>query len=269
VSRVLLVDDDPQINAVVKTTLEMLGHTVMTLENPEGIAEIVDRFQPQVTLVDYALPGCSGIDVLKNLVNGPAASTCFLATGMVDVQLLKTAVEAGASSMLCKPYRMMDLAELISLAELLEQACSGEAVPSTQVAGSILRLQVSPGSSDLSTAVSQIVSFARGCGGDADVYGRRLPLVAYELIKNASVHGVSAAGAAVAVELRDREFDFELWVIDSGPGFDWKKTLARAKNGMEKSRASGLQLVMTLAQHVDFADGGRAACAILNKASKH
>ena len=57
VSKILLVDDDRQVNEVVKATLEMLGHTVTAVERAEKVESIFIDFEPDVTLVDYMLPG--------------------------------------------------------------------------------------------------------------------------------------------------------------------------------------------------------------------
>ena len=109
-SRILLIDDDPQINEVVKATLEMLGHDVTAVEDADQSSRVFSEFRPDLTLVDYSLPGRSGLDLLKELGKERPDAIRFLATGMADFGLLKQAVEAGASSMLCKPYRVSDLA---------------------------------------------------------------------------------------------------------------------------------------------------------------
>lgn len=263
-SRILLIDDDPQINEVVKATLELLGHVVTAVENADQSGRVFSEFQPDLTLVDYALPGRSGLELLRELGTGRPDAIRFLATGMADFGLLKQALEAGAVSMLCKPYRMSDLAGLLEMTVLLEAALALEK-GSIAPAGGSLRLECPAHEPVRSDDLARIISFARVVGCDDDVAVRRLPVLACELMRNAATHGSAGVDGNFSVEISDRERHLELRVCTSGPAFPWERAIARARAGMAKSRASGLQIVLALSDELRYEDDGRVACARVRK----
>jgi CheY-like chemotaxis protein len=263
-SRILLIDDDVQVNEVMKATLEVLGHCVMTVDDPQQVAEAFATFHPDVTLVDYMLPGCSGLDMLRDLGNSAPHSIRYLATGMADFSLLKRAMDAGASSFLSKPYRVSDLVALMELADLLTAALRAESAADA-VRGGLLRMTCYAMDEDNSAAIGRIITFARGHGADDDVATRRLPVVADALMKNASAYGCVSDTAPYEVKLIDSGTKFDLIVEDKGPGFDWQKALAHARSCMDKPCASGLQLTVALAEEVHYENQGRVACASLSK----
>lgn len=266
-SRILLIDDDPQINEVVKATLELLGHTVAAVEDPGQSQKVFAEFHPDVTLVDYALPGQSGLELLHKLGESRPDAIRFLATGMSDFGLLTQALAAGATSMLCKPYRVTDLVGLIETATLLEAALQAEA-SSVMPERDELILSCPAKNAVQSSDLAQLVHFARAAGCDDDITSRRLPMIACELMRNAATHGSSGTDADFTVTLRHHEQELELRVQSSGPAFAWEKAMARARAGMGKSRASGLQLVIALSDDLSYENNGRLAYAHIGKRTK-
>jgi CheY-like chemotaxis protein len=266
VSRILLIDDDVQVNEVVRATLEMLGHTVSVVEHPEAVEAAFCDFQPEITLVDYMLPGCSGLDILRDLSSRHPGVIGYLATGMADFSLLKQALATGAFSMLSKPYRLADIAGLIESARLLDCALRAEAEPETF--GSELTIPCAANPLVPPAAIARLVAFARDRGADSDVAGRRLPLIASELMKNAATHGASSCEPAYVVGLNDSGADFILKIADYGPGFDWQRALARARTGFDSARATGLQLALALGQGLEYHDSGRTAIIWIPKSCR-
>lgn len=266
VSKILLIDDDPQVNEVVKASLELLGHTVVAVEDPAMALETCLAAQPDLTLVDYMLPNCSGLDLLRQIRQAYPRSLGCLATGMADFSLLKQALAAGAGSMLSKPYRLKDLADLVGLAALLDEALRLETVESQESSSPrVSMICHSDGAVD-TTVVAALSRFAKTCAAETMVVERTLPLIAIELMKNAATHGSAGVPSPeYQVALDDAGDDLGLSVINHGAPFDWKKVLARAQTGIQKSRASGLQLVMALARELTYRNAGREARAIIAK----
>ena len=264
-SRILLIDDDPQVNEVVKASLEMMGHSVVAVEDPCIALETCLATQPDLTLVDYMLPNCSGLDLLRQIREALPHSLGCLATGMADFSLLKQALSAGAGSMLSKPYRLKDLADLVGLAVLLEESLRLESDGATPAVERV-RLTCESDQAIDSGAVAALGRFAKTCAAEPMVIERTLPLIAIELMKNAATHGSAGLSSAhYQVALDDVGDNLELTVANQGAPFNWQKVLARAQTGMQKSRASGLQLVMALAREFTYRDGGREARAMIAK----
>lgn len=260
-----MIDDDAQINEVVKATLELLGHVVEAAEDAVQARQAFGRFVPDLTLVDYALPGHSGLDILKELGTARPDAIRFLATGMADFGLLQKAAAAGASSMLCKPYRMSDLMGLIETAGMLEEAIAAESCDpaSTGLQSSVFEFRAADGVR--SADIAKIISAARSLGCDDDVAHHRLPVVAAELLRNAATHGSTDDGDLFTAGIKDCDSDIELCVTSTGPDFDWQKAVVRARTGMGKSRASGLQLVLVFSRSLRYEKDGRVARAVLPK----
>jgi signal transduction histidine kinase len=113
------------------------------------------------------------------------------------------------------------------------------------------------------TDLAKLLAFARAAGADADTVGRTLPVIAAELMRNAATYGATR----YEVELRDDGTSLALSVADNGPGFDWAKVVARARCGMDKARASGLQVVLAITPELTFENGGRVVRVNVNKRS--
>ena len=58
--RILIVEDDPDISALARFALEELGHQIMTCENGREVFAALKSFNPELVLMDVALPGIDG-----------------------------------------------------------------------------------------------------------------------------------------------------------------------------------------------------------------
>ena len=76
--RVLIVDDHPDNARMLRVLLKMEGHdTSIVHDGPAAIAA-AHLHQPDVVLLDLALPGMSGIEVAAELRRDPERSGCVL-----------------------------------------------------------------------------------------------------------------------------------------------------------------------------------------------
>ena len=66
-SLALIVDDDPDIVDVVKTTLELEGWQTLDTSNGEHVADLAAVNQPSVILLDMMMPNVDGIEALREL----------------------------------------------------------------------------------------------------------------------------------------------------------------------------------------------------------
>ena len=71
-ARVLVVEDDPDIRQLVELRLRGLGHRVVAASSgPEALTVIADRGAPDVVVLDVAMPGMTGLEVLAALREMP------------------------------------------------------------------------------------------------------------------------------------------------------------------------------------------------------
>ena len=102
-SRLLIVDDDPGIPAVVERFARKLGFDVTYhASGPDALAALA-ALKPDVVLVDLQMPELSGIDVLKAVRAAEPECQVILMTGNATVETAIEAVKAGALDYLAKP----------------------------------------------------------------------------------------------------------------------------------------------------------------------
>jgi len=66
-TKVLVVDDEPNILLSLEFLMEQAGFTVFTAEDGETALQKIQELEPNLVLLDISLPGISGFDVLAEL----------------------------------------------------------------------------------------------------------------------------------------------------------------------------------------------------------
>ncbi len=111
---ILVVDDSPDIQEVLKTFLESHGHTVHTTEAPNEAIRIVKTAMPEVVLLDYHLPGLTP-DAFIKIVRAESPGVCIiLVSGVTDVS--EKAKSLGLKFAIQKPFDPTTLLDLIAKA---------------------------------------------------------------------------------------------------------------------------------------------------------
>lgn len=100
--KVLLVDDDQLILATLSRGLAAGGFTTVVAANgAEALRKCIED-PPSVAIIDYDMPGMTGLDVLRTL-QASAAFPVMLLSAYGDDTIVKEAVELGAMAYLVKP----------------------------------------------------------------------------------------------------------------------------------------------------------------------
>jgi two-component system, OmpR family, response regulator len=115
-TRVMYVEDEPDIRAVAKLALEAVGGlTVSLCERGDRAVEEAEAFCPQMILLDVMMPGMDGPSVLKairqstKLKNIPVA---FM-TAKVQPHEIEHFKSLGAVGVIAKPFDPMTLSQLV------------------------------------------------------------------------------------------------------------------------------------------------------------
>lgn len=110
-SRILIVDDEPEISDNLAALLRAKGHKVTTcIDGAEGVA--LARKEPfDLLLLDVMLPRMSGFDACKLLRQDPktAKLKIVMVTGLGRMGDVEEAFRAGANDYLIKPFDSMRL----------------------------------------------------------------------------------------------------------------------------------------------------------------
>jgi CheY-like chemotaxis protein len=115
-ARILVVDDEPSIVKLVKTTLVGRGYTVdEAFDGVEAIAQ-AKLHHPDLILLDIMMPRMDGTEVRKRLLADPVTKDIpvihLSAVGDYDKQ--RQALNEGATDYIVKPFTPSDLADRVA-----------------------------------------------------------------------------------------------------------------------------------------------------------
>jgi signal transduction histidine kinase len=111
--RVLVIEDDSEVRAMLVESLKMLGyHVTEAADGRAGLNRLRDD-NPDLLMVDFAMPGMNGIDVIAEARKMRSDLPVILATGYADIDISGLAVER--CTILRKPFQLDDLARTIRL----------------------------------------------------------------------------------------------------------------------------------------------------------
>ena len=115
--KVLLVDDEDQLRRVMKDLLEREGFTVAEARDGVAALDQVDKFGPDIIVLDLNLPGLDGYGVLSHLRSRPAtqAVPVIVLTAKGDEDNEVRVFELGADDFLTKPFRARALSARIDV----------------------------------------------------------------------------------------------------------------------------------------------------------
>lgn len=118
--KVLLVDDEPSILVALDFLVKQLGYQVFTATNGDEALEAMQKYQPNVAVLDVMMPRMSGFDVAKKI----RANEDFDQTKIIFLTALGTQADrfegygSGAEIYVTKPFNNEDLVNTIK--ELVE-----------------------------------------------------------------------------------------------------------------------------------------------------
>jgi len=110
---VLIIDDDPQMCAMVRSVLTGNGLTCTTTTDPREAKELLDSRKFAVMVADIFMPGASGLDLLSHVKEVMPDCRVLLITGLSSVDKITEALRLGAYDYLCKPFDVDQLVETI------------------------------------------------------------------------------------------------------------------------------------------------------------
>lgn len=104
-TRVLVIDDEPQILRALRINLSVRGYDVRTAASGTEALRAAADFRPDVVVLDLGLPDMSGIDVLAGL-RGWSSVPVLVLSARTDAADKVAALDAGADDYVTKPFGM-------------------------------------------------------------------------------------------------------------------------------------------------------------------
>jgi two-component system chemotaxis response regulator CheY len=112
--KVLVVDDQLTMRALVKTSLQQMGIRDIreAADGEQGLQELLSK-PAHIVISDYNMPKQDGLAFLRAVRSNPTtAKTAFIMlTGRADRELVQRAVQYGVSNYVVKPFNVAQLRE--------------------------------------------------------------------------------------------------------------------------------------------------------------
>lgn len=105
---ILLVEDARDLARVVARELEAAGYRVLRAADGQAALDLLDRERPDLLVLDWMLPGISGLDVLRELRRSRATPVLMLTARGEETDRV-IGLELGADDYLPKPFGMREL----------------------------------------------------------------------------------------------------------------------------------------------------------------
>jgi len=111
--RILVVDDQPSIRAILETALSEAGADVWCVPDGPSAITLLETANPELILLDLAMPGMNGWQVLEALSGKPrtAGIPVVLETSAQDFPSFQRARRHGVAAFLSKPFRLAEVVE--------------------------------------------------------------------------------------------------------------------------------------------------------------
>lgn len=109
--KVLIVDDEAPIREMIMVALEMAGYDCLEAENTQSAHSLIVDQQPDLILLDWMLPGISGIEFARRLKKDDLTSDVpiIMLTAKSEEDNKIQGLEAGADDYITKPFSPREL----------------------------------------------------------------------------------------------------------------------------------------------------------------
>jgi CheY-like chemotaxis protein len=111
--RILVVDDQPSIRGILETALSDAGADVWCVSDGPTAITLLETANPELILLDLAMPGMNGWQVLEALSAQPrtAGIPVVLQTSAEDFPSFQRARRHGVAAFVNKPFRLAEVVE--------------------------------------------------------------------------------------------------------------------------------------------------------------
>ncbi len=110
--RILVVDDEQGFCELLESVLQKEGFEVISTTDPEKCITLLEEEDIDIVFLDYKMPGCDGITVLKRIKEHDENIVAIIITAYGSIETAVEAMKYGAYDFITKPFQKNDLVRL-------------------------------------------------------------------------------------------------------------------------------------------------------------
>jgi len=133
--RILVVDDEPQITRVLRTTLASQRYEVRVANDGETALEIMKDWSPEMVITDLSMPNMDGLELCRRL-RATTQIPIIVLSVRGEERTKVQALDAGADDYVTKPFGMNELLARVR-ANLRRSNAAESAMPSVIETGDL------------------------------------------------------------------------------------------------------------------------------------
>ena len=131
---ILVIDDEPAIRDMLQIALDAAGFKVVLAEDAKQAYPIIIDTPPDLILLDWMMPGTSGIELLRRLRRDEINVPVIMLTAKVEEASKIAGLDSGADDYIAKPFSPR---ELVSRVKAILRRTSEESIKEVIFAGAL------------------------------------------------------------------------------------------------------------------------------------
>ena len=131
---ILVIDDEPAIRDMLQIALDAAGFKVVLAEDAKQAYPIIIDTTPDLILLDWMMPGTSGIELLRRLRRDEINVPVIMLTAKVEEASKISGLDSGADDYIAKPFSPR---ELVSRVKAILRRTSEESIKEVIFAGAL------------------------------------------------------------------------------------------------------------------------------------
>ena len=112
--RILVIDDEPAVAAVIAEALREEGHEVLVASGGQEGLQVIAQGHPEAVFLDVVMPGMDGIEVLRRIRGRDPDLPVIILSGWAGKSQLDEARRLGVTDILQKPVALKTLSSALA-----------------------------------------------------------------------------------------------------------------------------------------------------------
>ena len=109
----LIVDDEKQVRELLQEYFERLGFTAVAVPSGKQAMKKMDSFTPNIVLLDYLMPGGTGLELFPRIKNAFPFAKVIVLTGRGSEDIAVKALKLGVDDYITKPFELSRIRDVI------------------------------------------------------------------------------------------------------------------------------------------------------------